>query len=247
MHFSPPHRHSLAIKPLILSALVGIVMANPALADSLKLTETRNDKLACETDPDTQEKICSVVTSGKYSATLNLSADTIGAASTAFPNDFAGMLTDAEANSALPIAVSIGGFSFDGDVIDDEKATLTATNARATWIDSHAVCIDPDCAESKDVTDTKLVLNAGVRKGVTLTLTGSNRTADAEGWGSNLFQELCVDAGPKPASISVTVGDALISKDITVKCVVNTRTDNDGNELTSQKISAKLAAPSCTN
>lgn len=226
-------------KALFCAAVLLCLGAAPALADSLKLTETRLDKSVC--DPDYG---CSVSTAGRYTVSLTLSPATIGSAS-AF-GDFPTLLDDAFQNGTLPVSLSIGDFYFDGDVIDDLNSTLTATSVRATWVNPEDVCVDADCINTKTVQTERLVLTGNLAKGVTLNLSGSNLENDFNSYGQSPFQALCTDNGIQTTTVSVIIGDAEITKDIVVNCKVITKQDADLNDLLNQKITAKLAAPSCS-
>ena len=225
---------------LLCAALLFCLGVAPARADVLKLTETRVDKSVC--DPDFG---CSVATAGRYTMSLSLSAATVGEASSF--GSLGGLLDDAYQNDMLEVSLSIGDYYFDDYVINDAASglSLSPTSAKAIWIDEQETCVDEFCENIKLVQDEKLAFSANAAKGVTLNLSGSNLNNDFNSYGQSLFQTLCLESGAQKVEISVLIGDAEITKEVLVNCKVTTKQDADLNDLLNQKISAKLAAPSC--
>jgi hypothetical protein len=225
----------------MLSALA--CLANtPAQADSLRLTETRSDKLKCRYDRDLEEKTCAVTTTGKYVVTLKISAATLAANEI----DLATLLQDADAEQTLAVSLGIGAYQFDGDVYVDSDYQLTTSEVKAEWVTNEEKCTDVDCSTTKMVRTGKLKFSGTPDAGVMFRLRGISLNDENNGYGESLVADVCTASGTVEDQevVSVMLGDSVfIDLPVTLKCQVRTITKHKGDEefeLIRQRVTAKL-------
>lgn len=163
------------------------IAAEKSHGDAIKLSESQKDTVKCD-----KAKSCNQVTTGSYSLTLKLSADTL-------ENN---LIDLGKLNSFTPFTVSIGSYAFSGtfNSATPDKKAQTPTALPATWSDSHSVCSKyaqgGGCTKSKTVVDGSVKISSDKKHGLTVTLKGKKSTADGNDFGQQVFASLCQSRAP---------------------------------------------------
>jgi len=230
---------------LSLAALALVLTSAAVRADSLRLTETRSDKLKCGMDRSLGERFCGISTTGKFNLTLSISPATLRSLEV----DLASVLA-AAAEGGLSVSFSVGLYQFNGEVGQDADvdSSLTETSVNATWTDLQEKCLDQGCAETKTIPASVMKVSGSVDKGLLIRLKGTRLSYGANDYGEVLFTDSCSTTGTFDETVSLILADSLpIDLPVTVLCQFREREirrgDFEGESLTRERISARLAAP----
>ncbi len=231
------------LSAVIYSLIIGFSTFNYAdvYADSLKMTETQTEKLTCVSYSEDGEDYseCSTVTNGKFAITAKISAATFEENEILF----------ADISEDTSFDIEIGNFIFTGTLAGADKRVLKKKSLKGTWHSIDEVCkYNPDIEDDvcKDVKHTTVNISASP-SGAIIKVTGNSNQIDGEGYGNQIFTELCSGSegnSTETATASISIGEALIESDVDVKCKVTAITktkDEQDYELVNMTISAKLA------
>lgn len=169
------------------------IAAEKSHGDAIKLSESQKDTVKCD-----KAKSCNQVTTGSYSLTLKLSADTL-------ENN---LIDLGKLNGFTPFTVSIGNYAFSGTLnsADPDKKAKTPTALPATWSDSHSVCSKYDqgggCTKSKTVVDGSVTISSDKKHGLTVTLKGKKSLVDGEDVGQQLLASACQASTPGKSNLT---------------------------------------------
>jgi len=163
--------------------------------DSIKLSESQKDSVKCD-----KAKSCNQLTTGSYSLTLKLSADTLA------NND----IDIGKLNLFTPFSVNIGGFAFSGTLSSAaaDKKAQTPSKLPAAWTSSHSVCSKyaqgGDCTKSKSVADDSVKISSDKKQGLTVTIKGKKSSDGNNDFGQQIFAGLCQAQVPGKSEASET-------------------------------------------
>jgi hypothetical protein len=231
---------------LVLSGLA-VLASVPVQADSLRVLETRNDKLKCKYDPDIGAKTCAVTTGGKYDVVLKVSAATLENNGV----DVATLLQTAETDLALSVSLGIGPYQFDGEVSEGSDVQLTAAEASSKWVSQADKWLDADGVKTKTVTVETVKFAVTPDGGVAFRIKGLSLSDENNDYGDSLLADDCSQSGQVAENISLVLGDGEpVDLPVTMKCKVKTTTKHKGDagdfDLTKVRLTAKLGDASST-
>jgi len=220
------------INTSLLSALLLLTNYDVALAGQAKFTESSVDKVKCSKVDG--EAFCAVESTGKYSATAYISADTF---------EQAGITLDL-ISEATQIDISMGDFSFISTLGEAVNHVLNANKLMAKWQVTHEVC-NADMVCKKPAVDTTVTVNAS-SNGVVIKVTGNSKTTDSDSYGQSIFASTCQnygDGAPLSEPIYLTVDGIAFTATMTGICKVGTQTKvKNGESFDLNSISAKGTA-----
>lgn len=151
--------------------------------DKLTLNESQKDTVKCD-----QTKHCSQSTSGSYTLTLKLSADTLN-------NN---LVDIGKLKTITPFALDIGSFIFTGTLAsaDTDKKSKHPTSLPASWTTSHSLCIKYahdgiSCEKTKTVVDGTVKIVTDKKHGLTVGITGKKSVVDGTGMVQQIYASLC--------------------------------------------------------
>lgn len=225
---------------LVLSGLAGLTSA-PVQADSLRVLETRNDKLKCKYDRDIEARTCVVATSGKYELTLKVSAATLESNGI----DFASLLQTAEADQVFSLSLGVGPYQFDGEVSEGSDFQLTASEVKSEWVTEAEKSLDADGTNTKTVRVETVKFVGTPDGGIAFRIKGLSLSDENNEYGESLLADDCGQTGKVAESISLALGDGEpIDLPVTMKCKTRTTTKHKGDagdfDLTRLRLTAKL-------
>lgn len=196
-------------------------------ADSLKLTESKTEKLNCKTFKEEGENYteCYQSSTGKFLLSAIVSTDSF---------DEAGIIWD-EVDETTLLDLQIGDFNFSSTIDEADVKNVTSSAISGTWFNSHDIC-SADSGNCKSIKDTTVKINALKNKNVTFTLSGNSKSDDMDEFGQRFFIGMCEEQGTGTITETATfsINGIPVSGDLDINCRVTekTVTAKDGNEYT---------------
>jgi probable HAF family extracellular repeat protein len=170
------------------------IPADKSHGDSIKLSESQKDAVKCD-----KAKNCSQLTTGSYSLTLKLSADTL-------ENNH---IDISKLSIFTPFTISIGSYSFSGPLTaaDLDKKAQTPTTLPASWTTSHSVCSkfarDGSCStKPKSVVDDSVKISSDKKHGLTVSIKGKKSVLDGGDVGQQILAAACQASTPGKSNLT---------------------------------------------
>lgn len=215
-----------------------------AHGDRLKLSESQKDTIKCgplQTDPVSQQKskTCSQLTTGNFTLSLKLSAETL-------ENN---LIDLSKINAYSPFSLNIGSYVFSGTLSNAEvvKKTKSApTSLPATWIFYRTLHNG-----GKHVTDASVKISADKKSNLTIKISGKRWLVNNLIGGQQVYASLCQASSVGNSTLTqqakVDINNRSIAFSTTIKCK-RTQTSKSINQssdgpfdLNNLSISAKLS------